>query len=98
MIVNSHNEWDKLKEVIVGDGFPTNLPLLDYSFKIFFHENLNHTNVYENRKHAQYQHISKRHCEEHSEDIETFATLLKSLDVTVKRPKKFITSFIFKLF
>ena len=40
LIVNSHNEWDQLEEVIVGDGFPTDLPLLDYSFKLFFYENI----------------------------------------------------------
>ncbi len=35
MIVNSHNEWDQLEEVIVGDGFPTSIPALDFSFKLF---------------------------------------------------------------
>lgn len=84
LIVNSHNEWDQLEEVIVGDGFPTDLPLLDYSFKLFFHENLYKTKAYEFGK----QSISKRHCEEHSEDIEKFAALLQSLGVNVKRPKK----------
>jgi len=83
-IVNSHNEWDQLEEVIVGDGFPTNLPLLDYTFKLFFHENLFDTKAYEFGKES----ISKRHCEEHSEDIEKFATLLQSFGVKVKRPKK----------
>ena len=34
-IVNSHNEWDQLEEVIVGDGFPENIPALDFSFKLF---------------------------------------------------------------
>lgn len=84
MIVNSHNEWDQLEEVIVGDGFPTSLPLLDYSFKLFFHENLWGTKHYEFGD----QTISKRHCEEHSEDIEKFCDLLKSLNVKVRRPKK----------
>ena len=82
--VNSHNEWDQLEEVIVGDGFPTSLPLLDYSFKLFFHENLWDEKHYEFGE----QFISSRHCEEHSEDLEKFAGLLKSLGVTVTRPKK----------
>lgn len=40
MIVNSHNEWDQLEEVIVGDGFPTSIPALDFSFKLFFNDNI----------------------------------------------------------
>ena len=82
MKVNSHNEWDTLEEVIVGDGFPTTLPTLDYSFKLFFHENIGD---------KAYQHgnefVSKRHVEEHAEDIETFVNLLKSFNIIVKRPK-----------
>ena len=82
--VNSHNEWDKLEEVIVGNGFPTTLPTLDYSFKLFFHENIRDDN-------AAYQYgdefISKRHVEEHKEDIEIFVSLLKDLNVIVRRPK-----------
>lgn len=82
-LVNSHNEWDQLEEVIVGNGFPKNLPILDYSFKIFFHENI---------EGKAYQHgddfVSKRHVEEHAEDLESFCNLLKKLNVKVKRPKK----------
>jgi len=84
MIVNSHNEWDQLEEVIVGDGFPTSLPLLDYSFKLFFHENL------WDEKHYEFgdQTIQKWHCEEHAEDLDKFSHLLQSLGVKVRRPKK----------
>ena len=84
MIVNSHNEWDQLEEVIVGDGFPTSLPLLDYSFKLFFHENLWDEKAYEFGD----QNIQKWHCEEHAEDLNKFSDLLRSLGVKVKRPKK----------
>lgn len=83
MIVSSHNEWDQLEEVIVGDGFPEELPLLDYSFKLFFH-----CNLWNGRKYrVGDQFVSKRHVVEHNEDIERFVNLLKSLDITVKRPK-----------
>ena len=84
MKVNSHNEWDQLEEVIVGDGFPTTLPTLDYSFKLFFHENIEPDN-----KCYQYgeQYISKRHVHEHKEDLEAFVDLLKSFNVKVRRPK-----------
>lgn len=84
LIVNSHNEWDELEEVIVGDGFPSELPLLDYSFKLFFHENIRSDKHYEFFDKT----INKRHCEEHSEDLEKFCHLLKSFNVKVKRPKK----------
>lgn len=84
MTVNSHNEWDQLEEVIVGDGFPTYLPLLDYSFKLFFHENLWDKKAYEFGDQA----IQKWHCEEHAEDLDAFCCLLQSLNVEVKRPKK----------
>ena len=63
MIVNSHNEWDPLEEVIIGDGFPESLPLLEYSFKLFFHDNISSKDYLFGD-----QTISKRHIEEHSED------------------------------
>ena len=84
MSVRSYNEWDPLEEVIVGDGFPSTLPVLDYSFRLFFHDN-----IY-GEKHfgsAGHQYITKRHVEEHKEDVEQFVSLLISLDVIVKRPK-----------
>ena len=37
-IVNSHNEWDELEEVIVGRGVPSELPALEMTFKLFFHD------------------------------------------------------------
>ena len=82
-VVCSYNEWDPLEEVIIGDGFPETLPLLDFSFKLFFNDNLNQGNDY---KYGDEQ-VLKRHVAEHSEDIEAFVDLLKSLGVVVKRPK-----------
>ena len=38
--VNSHNEWDVLEEVIVGNGFPEKIPIDDMSFRLFFHDNI----------------------------------------------------------
>lgn len=82
-VVNSHNEWDPLEEVIVGDGFPENIPTLDYSFRLFFHDNL--------WEYKDYQFgddfVDKRHVQEHKEDIEQFVKLLESFDVKVRRPK-----------
>ena len=81
-VVNSHNEWDKLEEVIVGAGVPDDLPAIDFTFKLFFHDN-----IYKFAGHKIESYITKRHVEEHNEDIEEFANLLTSLGVIVKRPK-----------
>jgi glycine amidinotransferase len=82
-MVNSHNEWDQLTEVIVGDGFSSKLPVLDYSFRLFFHDNLWELRDYQFGD----EFVTKRHVEEHAEDLDKFVTLLKSLNVEVKRPK-----------
>ena len=90
--VCSHNEWDPLEEVIVGDGFPESMPLLDFSFQHFFHDNIFGEPIYSEDCH---KFINKRHVAEHNEDIEKFAELLASHNITVKRPKipkKFINT------
>jgi glycine amidinotransferase len=83
VVVNSHNEWSQLKEVIIGAGFPETLPAADFSFKLFFHDNLYGTNFY--RDEAFY--ITKKHIEEHNIDLENYSNLLTSLGVKVIRPK-----------
>lgn len=83
MIVNSHNEWDPLEEVIVGDGFPESIPTLDYTFRLFFHDNLWDMKDYQFGD----DFVNKRHVHEHAEDLERFVELLKSYGVKVKRPK-----------
>ena len=82
-IVNSHNEWDPLEEVIVGAGLSAELPRLDFSFKLFFHDNIYGQNFGD----VAHQYITKRHVEEHNEDLETFVEVLQRHGVTVKRPK-----------
>ena len=81
-IVNSHNEWDPLEEVIIGAGIPSELPAIDFTFKLFFHDN-----IYGDMPKVAERYISKRHVEEHNEDIESFASLCQSLGVLVQRPK-----------
>jgi len=88
--VNSHNEWDQLEEVIVGAGIPPELPVLDYTFKLFFHdniygkcENISYTGPDDSPKY----YIDKQHIEEHKEDLDNFASVLSDLGITVKRPK-----------
>ena len=90
-LVCSYNEWDPLEEVIVGRGLPTSLPALDFTFRLFFHDNIyniirdsssNTTSTLTPQK-----QIKKRHIAEHQEDVELFAELLTSHGITVKRPK-----------
>ncbi|MDH6055565.1 hypothetical protein [Umezakia ovalisporum] len=38
-MVNSFNEWSKLKEVVVGSPINYNTQDLELSFKVFFPEN-----------------------------------------------------------
>lgn len=81
-VVNSHNEWDPLEEVIVGAGIPETLPAVDLTFKMFFHDNIQ----FANERIINHQ-IDKRYIAEHNEDLEAFADLLTSLGVCVRRPK-----------
>ena len=83
MKVNSHNEWDTLEEIVVGDGFPDKFPGMDYTFRLFFHDNLWEHRDYEFDNGC----ITHKHISEHREDLEKFVSLLESLDVTVRRPK-----------
>lgn len=89
-IVNSHNEWDKLEEVIVGAGVPSELPAIDFTFKLFFHDNIHgkeFDDIHGVPNEIVKKYITKKHVEEHNEDVESFANLLKSMGVIVKRPK-----------
>lgn len=82
-LVNSHNEWDPLEEVVIGDGFPETIPVLDYTFRLFFHDNLWDKKDYQFGE----DFVNKRHVKEHREDIESFVDLLTSMGVVVRRPK-----------
>ena len=83
MKVNSYDEWSPLKEIIVGAGFPETLPTADFSFKVFFHDNLYGTNFYKNSS----TYITTQDIEEHNEDVEGYVDILTSLGVKVHRPK-----------
>ena len=82
--VSSYNEWDPLEEVIVGNGFPLDMPALDFSFQYFFHDNIYGRAEWDEPGH---KHITKRHVTEHNEDVQAFAELLQSHGVKVRRPK-----------
>ena len=82
--VNSHNEWDKLEEVIVGNGFPTEFPIDDNTFKFIFHDNLYDKNDID--KYGRWI-LDKKYSEEQNEDLNKFSDFLKNRNITVKRPK-----------
>ncbi len=83
MIINSHNEWDKLNDVIVGKGWMLKTSILETSFKLFYRSNLQ-TNGYEDNLK---EFVNKQYIEEHCEDIEGLVTILKNLNINVYRPE-----------
>ena len=82
--VNSHNEWDELKEVILGNGFPTECPIDDNTFKFMFHDNLYYQDNIKRYKRWTYD---KKYSEEQREDLNIFSDFLKSRGIVVRRPK-----------
>lgn len=84
-IVNSHNEWDKLEEVVIGCGFPTEFPTDELTFNFFFHDNIFGT---QGTKSAGRWKLDKRFSNELREDLDKFSEILTSRGITVKRPKE----------
>lgn len=86
-VVNSHNDWDPLEEVIVGTPYHADYHV-DTSFRIFFHEN-----IIEPLNRGVFQQGQSYHVkptnelkEECLEDLEGFVKILEDFDVTVRRP------------
>lgn len=91
-MVSSNNEWGTLKEVIVGNTYGANLPGLELSFKLFFHDNI-FSDVFGNDVYSQKGkdwkgEIKKEFVEEHEEDIDEMVRILEGESVKVLRPKK----------
>jgi glycine amidinotransferase len=85
-IVNSHNEWDTLEEVILGAGFSSSLPSVDLTFRLFFHDNI-YEQDFNGRIHLSEVIIKKKHIEEMKEDMEKLKMILEDFGVKVRRPK-----------
>ncbi|HEX4960458.1 MAG TPA: glycine amidinotransferase [Thermoanaerobaculia bacterium] len=90
-VVNSHNYWSPLEEIIVGTSFHLDYSE-DLSFKLFFHQNLY------NESTLMLQHDppstafsgvkpSNRLRDELQEDTEGFIDILKQAGVSVRRPQ-----------
>jgi glycine amidinotransferase len=86
-VVNSHNEWSPLEEVIVGTPYHADYHV-DTSFKLFFHDNIadpSNRGVFSRLK------PSNRLKEECLEDLEGFVDLLESRGIRVRRPEVLTT-------
>src|SRR6185312_4038445 len=90
-VVNSHNYWSPLEEIIVGTSFHLDYSE-DLSFKLFFHQNLYNESL------VMLQHDppntafsgvkpSNRLRDELQEDTEGFIDILKQAGVNVRRPQ-----------
>ena len=80
MSVNVHTEWAPLREVIVGNiGNWTEIHP-DFSFLLFFHENIKDPLIQKSIN------LQKKLVEQRQEDLDGLADLLKSNDIIVHRP------------
>ncbi|MCI5058132.1 MAG: hypothetical protein MRY83_18615, partial [Flavobacteriales bacterium] len=92
--LNSFNEWDPLKEVIVGSAKNYISHDRDLSFDIFFHENLFRSdwayprlyNIKNSQTSSRNWSIKQRYVEELNEDVENLAETLRNLGIKVLRP------------
>lgn len=84
-MLNSYDHWSPLKEVIVGNCFNANIPALDLSFKLFFHNNSYY--YYATDDYGE-PIIRKQYVEELTEDVEGLVNTLESLDIKVFRPRQ----------
>ena len=80
MKLNSHNEWDKLKEIIVGTAKKTTTVL---SWKK--NQNLSHKDILDAKKLAN-EAYPKWFLDEVEEDLDNLANTLKNFGAKVFRP------------
>ena len=90
--LNSFNEWGKLREVVVGNPFPSDSILIDYSFCHFNFDNINeHLDLIAKDHLAQDSnynqiHFRPQYLAELKEDIDELVSALSSNGVSVLRP------------
>ena len=91
-MVRSNNEWGTLKEVIVGNTYLANLPGLELSFKLFFHDNIFSdvfgNDVYSQKGKSWKGEIKKEYVDEHEEDIDNMCKVLEGESIRVLRPTR----------
>nr|VFJ59932.1 MAG: glycine amidinotransferase [Candidatus Kentron sp. FM]VFJ65325.1 MAG: glycine amidinotransferase [Candidatus Kentron sp. FM]VFK11928.1 MAG: glycine amidinotransferase [Candidatus Kentron sp. FM] len=102
IIVNSFDEWSPLKEVVIGSPINYELPGLELSFKLFFHDVAYSSFCYPTYEKATAESAiaqkndseqkdldrgrQKRYVEELTEDVEELADTLRKLGIKVHRP------------
>ena len=87
MKIFSENEWDPLKEVIVGNVFDTFSMNTDLSFRLFFKDNLWGWLPETSNKIT----IKEQYIDELNEDIAGFVDILERENINVHRPTKLDT-------
>lgn len=80
MRVSSHNEWDKLRSVVVGTASGSNWPIFDPTFAINWE-----TALFKEVPHPKGS-VPKQIIEEANEDLDNLAKVLSSAGVKVHRP------------
>lgn len=99
MLLNSFDEWSRLREVVVGSAENYVSHERELSFDLFFHDNLAQDNP--SRSEWYYPRLSarsepadrrrlpvaRRYVDELNEDLEGLADTLRDLGVTVHRPR-----------
>jgi glycine amidinotransferase len=93
MMVNSFDEWSPLKEVIVGSPIHYELPELELSFKLFFHDVAHSAFYYPtyekatvDKQEASTKKLQRQYVEELAEDVDELTNALIKLGVKVHRP------------
>lgn len=84
MKVFSQNEWDPLKEVIVGNVFEDYTFNIDLSFKLFFQDNYGWGFRIADKEIVK---VKEKHILELKEDIDGFVSVLEKNSIMVHRPK-----------
>lgn len=93
-MINTHNEWDPLEEIIVGSAKNYVSHDRELSFDVFFHENLFRSDwAYPRLNQATGKpiderswRIAERYTTELAEDVENLAETIASFGVKVRRP------------
>ena len=86
-MINSHNGWDTLKEIIVGRELTLSKRVADFTFKYFFQENLNES-VYDKLvENGDVYNIRHELLDIRNEQLDNFSKQLEDLGVMVHRPE-----------
>ena len=83
MIINSHNDWDSLEEIIVGRADFAHIPPVDPSMKNFMYANLTKDEI---KKHV--GPYNQDLIEEANEDLDILSEVLEDCGVIVHRPER----------